>query len=308
MNRERKKHLRGILFRHLDGIALCSAISALHKNKITKYITNHPSFTIQQLLNAFECNAGYLNVSLRLLASQGWLEQDIIDDGSNIQYKLTEKGEQCFPLANYYDDFSKFIPILINIDRYLFDPNAIEAQDDFQNLIYKLETFNTKYKNPETAGWEIGRHLEGILIGPILVSLGMSDYFLENIEDNRAINDKTINNQLPLLTPIMDYFITLGWLKYDNNNYHFTDEGLFYIKRSAAYGVTVSYLPTFHHIPELIFGRSDVDEVGGVNHHGEITTRPFPGVDPESDRIFRKRFGFPAVLVLAENLQAIEDA
>ena len=124
MNRERKKHLRGILFRHLDGIALCSTISALHKKRISQYITNHFSFTIKEILKEFECNAGYLNVSLRLISSQGWLEQDIIDDGNNIQYQLTEKGKQCFQLAHHYNDFSKCIPILINIDRYLFDPNG----------------------------------------------------------------------------------------------------------------------------------------------------------------------------------------
>ena len=93
MDRKRKKYLRGILFRHLDGIALCSTISTLHQNKISKYITDHSSFSIQELLSAFQCNSGYLNVSLRLLSSQGWLEQDIVKDGNNILYKLTEKAE-----------------------------------------------------------------------------------------------------------------------------------------------------------------------------------------------------------------------
>ena len=114
MDRERKKYLRGLLFRHLDGIALCSTISALHKNKITQYITDNSSCTIQELLNEFECNAGYLNVSLRLVSSQGWLEQDIVDDGSNIQYKLTEKGHICIDLTSHYDLFSDFILYCIN--------------------------------------------------------------------------------------------------------------------------------------------------------------------------------------------------
>ena len=116
----------------------------------------------------------------------------------------------------------------------------------------------TKHTNPNTSGWEIGRHLEGVLLGPILVSLGMSEYFLEYIKNNREINDETIGSKLPVLKSIMDFFITLGWLKYDNNNYHFTDEGLFFIKRSTAYGVTVSYLPTFNQIPELLFGNPNI--------------------------------------------------
>ena len=119
--------------------------STLHKNKIRQYITDNPTFTIQELLNTFECNPGYLNVSMRLLASQGWLVQNIIDDGINIQYKLTKKGDQCFSLAHHYDAFSKFIPILINIDRYLFALNAQSVQNDFDELVKTLELFNSKY-------------------------------------------------------------------------------------------------------------------------------------------------------------------
>ena len=39
-----------------------------------------------------------------------------------------------------------------------------------------------------------------------------------------------------------------------NDTYRFTYEGLFFAKRASAYGVTVSYLPTFVQLDELIFG------------------------------------------------------
>jgi SAM-dependent methyltransferase len=39
-----------------------------------------------------------------------------------------------------------------------------------------------------------------------------------------------------------------------NNTYQFTNKGLFFAKRASAYGVTVSYLPTFIKLDELIFG------------------------------------------------------
>ena len=82
MDKEKKKFLRSILFRHLDGIALCGPISALNKNGVTRFIQSDPSFSIQDILNNFECNSGYLNVTLRLLASQGWLTYNIIADGT----------------------------------------------------------------------------------------------------------------------------------------------------------------------------------------------------------------------------------
>ena len=171
MDRERKKYLRGILFRHLDGIALCSTISTLHNKGVAEHILDNPSFTIQQLLNEFKCNAGYLNVSLRLIASQGWLERKIVQDGENIKFQLTDKGQEFLSLLYHYDSFCQFIPVLINLDRYLFDPSPKSVQDDFRNLLGNLESLNTKNKSPNTPGWEICRHLEGILIGPILVSL-----------------------------------------------------------------------------------------------------------------------------------------
>lgn len=53
---------------------------------------------------------------------------------------------------------------------------------------------------------------------------------------------------------ILDFFSYLGWFTKKKNTYQFTDKGLFYAKRASAYGVTVSYLPTFLQLDELIFG------------------------------------------------------
>ena len=92
MDRNKKRYLRSILFRHLDGIALCGTISALNSQGITTFIQNNPTFSIKDIISKFECNAGYINISLRLLSSQGWLEQNIIEDGDNIEYTQTKKG------------------------------------------------------------------------------------------------------------------------------------------------------------------------------------------------------------------------
>ena len=52
------------------------------------------------------------------------------EDGSNIKFKLTEKGKQCCSLSYMYDPFSKFIPILMEMDKYIFDPNSTSIQND----------------------------------------------------------------------------------------------------------------------------------------------------------------------------------
>jgi len=258
MDKDKKKYLRSLLFRHLDGISICGPISALNRSGITKYIQNHPIFTLKELLSQFKSNVGYLNVTLRLLTSQGWLNQNIIKDGVNIHYKLTEKGQKCFQLSHYYDPFSDFIPNLINIEKYLFDSKSQSVKEEFRSLLDLLESFSTQYSKTYSPEWEIGRHLEGLLIGPILVTLGMSEYFLVNINIDQAIDKNTIGNNKSTLWLIIDFFLYLGWIEINDNEIRFTKEGIFFMRRASAYGVTVSYLPTFQKVPELLFGNPNV--------------------------------------------------
>jgi hypothetical protein len=56
----------------------------------------------------------------------------------------------------------------------------------------------------------------------------------------------------------LDFFAHLGWFTQKNGNYQFTETGLFFAKRAAAYGVTVSYLPTFSKMDDLLFGNASV--------------------------------------------------
>ena len=124
MDKQKKRELRGILFQHLDGITLCSTIATFYNKGLTEFILKNETFTIQNILSNYECNAGYMNVSLRLLASQGWLKRTIIQDGEDIEFKLTDRGNIGISHAAHYDTFNKFIPFLINIDNYQCGDNG----------------------------------------------------------------------------------------------------------------------------------------------------------------------------------------
>jgi hypothetical protein len=52
--------------------------------------------------------------------------------------------------------------------------------------------------------------------------------------------------------------VHLGWFTEKNGFYQFTEDGLFFAKKVAAYGVTVSYLPMFRKVDELIFGNPNI--------------------------------------------------
>ena len=85
MTKDQKKALRADLFRHLDGIVTAPTAFALHQKGVLTYILNEKSVKLKDLTNHFNANEGYLNVGLRILASQGWLKHEIIAPN-------TEKG------------------------------------------------------------------------------------------------------------------------------------------------------------------------------------------------------------------------
>ena len=249
MNREEKKKLRGLLFLHLDGIAIAPTVSALYKGGIINYILNNPHFTFKKISKKFKTNNGYLNVALRLFASQGWMTRNILIDGEEIDYILTKKGQIALSLSSKYASLDQYMPILINMDNYLFNREENKYNKIFSKLIIDLKKIRSNKINQEELEWEVIKHIEGLVVGPILVTIGMSDLLREMLETGGEIQDK-IMTDFPLLKSVFDYFIILGWIK----NNRFTDEGHFFMKRSSAYGVTVSYLPTFMQIPDLIFG------------------------------------------------------
>jgi hypothetical protein len=132
----------------------------------------------------------------------------------------------------------------------------------------KLNSIFEKYKinfglqfseNPLSSAiqHQIIQHIEGYLVGPTLVRLGMSGMFHKYFMEI-SFRPEEFHKSPELFVKILDFFTFLGWFKEKNGNYQFTETGLFFAKRASAYGVTVSYLPTFAKIEELIFGNPSV--------------------------------------------------
>ena len=82
LTKKDKEQLRGTIFRHLDGIATATTAFALYKKGVLDFLLKSKKVTIEEVTSNFEANEGYLNIALRILASQGWLIQDI-DNASN---------------------------------------------------------------------------------------------------------------------------------------------------------------------------------------------------------------------------------
>ena len=99
-----KEQLRSVIFRHLDGIATATTTTALYKKGVLSYLLEHNKVELSELTRAFNANEGYLNVALRILASQGWLIQHLDNKTNNVSYEVNEKSKKAFELAYLYKD------------------------------------------------------------------------------------------------------------------------------------------------------------------------------------------------------------
>ncbi|MHC2993522.1 polyketide synthase, partial [Pontibacter sp. HJ8] len=99
-----KTELRETIFRHLDGIVTAPTAFAMHEKGVLDYLLSKQEASLEELVTTFQANEGYLNVALRVLSSQGWLEQQLDNETAAISYRLTDRGAIAFPLVYLYKD------------------------------------------------------------------------------------------------------------------------------------------------------------------------------------------------------------
>lgn len=255
---EEKKHYRTLLFRHLDGIAIAPVAYCLYDKKVLAHLLKTKKTTLAQVNEHCNANEGYLNVALRLLASQGWIDYTVDNKTNTVHLATNQKSDYAFSKVKRYKDVVAFINTSDD-----FHPRSFTLEDfTLLNRIFKKVIngdFLGKGKTPieQQIDEQIRLHIEGVLVGPITVMLGMDGmfhkYFMEASFGPDEFHEDPEN-----FSKILDFFTHLDWFKTQNGNYKFTNKGLFFARRSTAYGVTVSYLPTFRRIEELLFGNAQM--------------------------------------------------
>lgn len=237
LTREQKRAFRSLLFKHQDGIAITASISVLEKYGVFDYLARATSTTLGKIIENFPLfHAGYLNISLRSLASQGILKYTVTND--EVRIEITPK----------FQDFQQHIVHYIHFNR-LFDYYYNLLQASFQFPLPKIDTlikyaeywFTTKekLKNDLYFQQEVSSHLEGVLVAPLLVYLGYHAD-LKNVTSTTFLEDISLQKVLQLLE------------LHDGNN--FTAKGVFLITKSYAYGVTTSYIPIMRHTETYLTG------------------------------------------------------
>jgi SAM-dependent methyltransferase len=262
-----KNQYRSELFRHLDGIGIAPVAYALKEKDILDYILKEQKVSLEQICNFFHANEGYLNVGLRLLASQGWLDHSVDNDKDAITISTNKRSAIAFRLFDRYKDISALLKISEEFHPRLLEEGQFSAINKIFNQ-YKNGDFDavSEDKTEQTLEAQIKLHIEGALIGPITVFLGMDGmfhkYFMEASFSADEFHEDPIN-----FSKILDFLTFLGWFTKKDDNYRFTDKGLFFARRSSAYGVTVSYIPTFRRVDELLFGNALIFKSSIPNAH-----------------------------------------
>lgn len=254
LSKQQQKEYRSQLFRHLDGISTVPSAFALYEKGVLKFLLEHKSASLSELAEEFKANDGYLNVALRVLCSQGWLDQTVDNRKDEVFFKTNDISPYAFELVRFYRGANDLFKFWNNLD-----PNNLN-RSAFDQLASQYAQFRNEFNIPKAENKpnnairsQVLTHIEGVLTSPAVVMLGMGGMFHKYFME-ASFRAEEYHEDPQIFEYILDFLTHLNWFKKSNKTYRFTYKGLFFAKRVSAYGVTVSYLPTFEKIDVLIFG------------------------------------------------------
>jgi len=254
ISKSEKAIFRGDLFRHLDGIVTAPTAFSLLEKGLTDYILENKKVTLTELCSKFKANDGYLNVGLRVLCSQGWLDQEVNNQNDTVAFSVNDATETAFNHFFLYKEAVESLKFTEN-----FHPRKFELEP-FLLLEKMFEKFKNNFgieistnKNEKEIQLQILKHIEGIIVGPTIVHLGMGGMFHKYFME-ASFKTEEFHSDAKSFQRLLDIFVHFEWFIKKNGTYQFSEKGLFFVRRASAYGVTVSYIPTLRKLDELIFG------------------------------------------------------
>ena len=255
MTKEEHRQFRADLFRHLDGIVTSPVAYSLYKHGVLAAILESGQVRLEELHPS--ANQGYLNVALRVLASQGWLEYNITQQ-DHVEVSCNQQSATAFTRCALYQDVVQLMDFSGKFHPRKFE---VEPFHKMERLFKKFKSrFDLEVSNDtseEQVNLQVLKHIEGAIVGPTVVALGMGGMFHKYFME-ASFRPEEFHQDPQSFEHLLDIFVFLRWFNKNNGNYNFTQKGLFYAKRASAYGVTVSYIPMFRKIDELLFGNPKV--------------------------------------------------
>lgn len=261
-----KSELRGRLFRHLDGIVTCPAAYELQQKGITTFLLEKQAISLNELSKQFKANEGYLNVALRTLASQGWLEYNVDNSKNEVYISTNKKSEVAFKHFYLYKEAALLLKFSekYSARKFELDP-FLKLEQLFLNFKNNFGIEIATEAEIASIQKQILAHIEGIILGPTLVLLGMKGMFHKYFMQTK-FKAEEFHRDPENFSRLLDILTYLGWFEKSGDSYQFTDKGLFFARRASAYGVTVSYIPTLRKLDKFIFGDPTIFRSTGIGN------------------------------------------
>lgn len=261
LNKKERAEIRKRIFLHLDGWALIPTIYNLKQLNVLSLFIEKKQWKLSKLSSITQANEGYLNVALRILASQGYLNRKVDNELDEIDLEITDLGLQAFKLSEHYDVFYMLMKnYIVRPGNIISESANIKALEEARD---ELKHFQNSENNEIRE--RMTYHMEGVLLGPTIVGLGINQK-LKNLDQNFILSPESLDipeRTFKWLIKILDH---LNFITKEKSKYHFSSKGIYYAKRASAYGVTVSYLPTFAQLDTLLKG--DPNKIWQKNDEG----------------------------------------
>src|SRR5208282_1335358 len=243
---EEKAQVRAVVFGHLAGIVLAPTVKALWDRRVFELFGAAGEWVdFDRIVQETRANRGYLRVALRLLASCGWLNQQV-ESGRAPRYALTAEGRVAVSTAPLlYGEVLSFVAKAVFLEDFLFGASDRPVLPSLQELVRRSkERWGLQPDADPVVGRvrnQIREHLDGMLIGPAMVALARAEILAQLAQ--RPVD----------LNAIAAHRVSL------------TACGRYAAQIATSSGVTVSYLPLFDNVSILLFGNSRIprmDESG----------------------------------------------
>ncbi|WP_298517182.1 class I SAM-dependent methyltransferase [uncultured Kordia sp.] len=237
LTREQKRTFRSLLFKHQDGLAITATIAVLEQQLVFDFLATAQTTSVAAILEKFpQFHAGYLNVSLRSLASQGILKYEVTAEEVRIETtpKFTNFQRHIAHYTNFNTLFAYYYDLLKQPYQFpLPDMDTLISFATYWSITKEAMKADSYFQE------EVALHLEGVLLAPLLVYLGYHAD-LETIETATFLEDTPLQKVLQLLE------------LHDGTS--LTTKGSFLFAKSYAYGVTTSYMPIMRHKETYLTG------------------------------------------------------
>lgn len=242
--------IRELLFIYQDGFILALIVAALSRTSILtgdgteltdgcKKLSLGPiPVSIKDLADNYQANEAYLDVVLRSLAQQGWLQRFMDKESQSWHYITTPAFIALTPneLENYRQ-VGECLTALMPIEDSVF------CEDKGEKNIFLFEQLVAKAAAnwPRCTSLIVKKHLTGALLVPVLLGLHATGHC--NVETESVSN---------FSQPILNLLLSTGLVHEDCGGW--TEDGNIARRHAIYLGMVGSYIATLKKLRDLIFG------------------------------------------------------